>query len=58
VDDLSIHLKLDPDLWLKEAKSSGGPDKNQVYGISNTTTEDMAGHSLSTIGFSQSGSNS
>ena len=38
-----------------EAKSSGGSDKNQVYGLSNTTTENLrAARSVSTIGSSQS----
>ena len=53
-DDPSIHLDLDPDLWM-EVGSSGGPDKNQVYGLSNTTTENLrAARSVSTVGSSQS----
>jgi hypothetical protein len=49
-NDHSTH----PNLWM-EAKSSGGPDKNQVYGLSNTTTENLrAARSVSTIGSSQS----
>jgi len=35
--------------------SSGGPDKNRVYGLSNTTAENMrAARSVSTAGSSQS----
>jgi len=35
--------------------SSGGPNKNQVYELSNTTIENLqAAHSVSTIGSSQS----
>jgi len=53
-DDLSTHLDFDPDLWM-EVGSSGGPDKNQVYGLSNTTAENLwAAYSVSTIGSSQS----
>jgi len=53
-DDPSIHPDLDPDLWM-EVGSSGGPDKNQVYGLSNTTAENLrAAHSVSTVGSSQS----
>jgi hypothetical protein len=38
-----------------EVGSSGGPDKNQVYGLSNTTTENLrAARSVSTVGSSQS----
>jgi hypothetical protein len=39
-DNPSIHLDLDPNLWL-EIRLSGGPDKNQVYGLSNTTTQNL-----------------
>jgi uncharacterized protein (DUF3084 family) len=47
-------LELDPDLWM-EVGSSGGPDKNRVYGLSNTTTENLrAARSVSTVGSSQS----
>jgi len=35
-DDPLTHPKFDPDLWM-EVGSSGGPDKNQVYGLYNTT---------------------
>jgi hypothetical protein len=34
-DNILTHPKFDPDLW-KEVGSSGGPDKNRVYGLSNT----------------------
>jgi hypothetical protein len=35
--------------------SSGGPDKNQVYGLSNTTTENLrTAWSVSTVGSSPS----
>jgi len=38
-----------------EARSSGGPDRNRVYRLSNTTTENLrATRSVSTIGSSQS----
>jgi hypothetical protein len=39
-DDFSTHLNIDSDLWL-EAGSSGGFDGNQVYKLSNTTTENL-----------------
>jgi len=53
-DDPSIHPDFDPDLWM-EVGSSGGPEKNQVYGLSNTTAENLrAAHSVSTVGSSQS----
>jgi len=56
MDNSSTHSKLDPNLWLKVG-SSGGLDKNKVYGISNTTNEDMHMiHSVSIIGSSQIGS--
>jgi hypothetical protein len=35
-DDPSTHPDFDPDLWMKVV-SSGGPDKNWVYELSNTT---------------------
>ena len=35
-DDPSTHPDFDPDLWM-EVGSSGGRDKNKVYGLSNTT---------------------
>jgi hypothetical protein len=53
-DDLSTHLDFDPDLWM-EAASSGGPDRNQVYSLSNITIENLwATCSISTVGSSQS----
>ena len=39
-DDLSTFLNLNSDLWL-EARSSEGPDINRVYGLSNSTTENL-----------------
>jgi len=49
-DDPSIH----PDLWM-EVGSSGGPDKNQVYVLSNSRAENLrAAHNVSTVGSSQS----
>jgi hypothetical protein len=49
-DDPSTH----PDLWM-EVGSSSGPDKNQVYGLSNTTAENLrATRSVSTVGSSPS----
>ena len=48
-DDPSTHLNFDSDL-LMEVGSSGGPDKNQVYGLSNTTAENLrAAGSVSTV---------
>jgi hypothetical protein len=53
-DDPSTHLDFDPDLWM-EVGSSGGLDKNRVYGLSNTTTENLwAAHSVSIVGSFQS----
>jgi hypothetical protein len=53
-DDPLTYLNFDPDLWM-EIGSSGGPDKNQMYGLSNTTVENLrAAHSVSTVGSSQS----
>jgi len=53
-DDLSTHPGFDPDLWM-EVGSSGEPDKNQVYGLSNTTAENLrATRSVSTVGSSPS----
>jgi hypothetical protein len=38
-----------------EVGSSGGPDKNRVYGLSNTTGENMrSARSVSTVGSSKS----
>jgi hypothetical protein len=53
-DDPLTHLEFDPDLWM-EVGSSGGPDKNWVYGLSNTMAENLqAARSVSTVGSSQS----
>jgi hypothetical protein len=41
-----------------EAGSSGGPDKNRVYGLSNTTAENLRStHNVSTVRSSPSVSN-
>jgi len=43
-----------PDLWM-EVGSSGGPEKNRVYGLSNTTAENLRlARSVSTVESSQS----
>jgi hypothetical protein len=48
------HLEFNSDLWM-EVGSSGGPDKNQVYGLSNTKAENLqAARSVSTVGSPQS----
>jgi nitrogenase subunit NifH len=48
------HPEFDPDLWM-EVGSSGGPDKNRVYGLSNITAENLrVTRSVSTVGSSQS----
>jgi hypothetical protein len=53
-DDTLTHPKFNPDLWM-EVGSSGGPDKNQVYGLSNTTADNLRStRSVSTVGSSQS----
>jgi hypothetical protein len=53
-DDTLTHPEFDPDLWM-EVGSSGGPDKNQVYGLSNTTVDNLRStRSVSTVGSSQS----
>jgi len=53
-DDPSTHPEFDSDLWM-EVGSSGGLDKNRVYGISNTTAENLrAARNVSTVGSSQS----
>jgi len=53
-DDPLTHPEFDPDLWM-EVGSSGGPDKNRVYGLSNTMAENLrAARSVSTVGSSQS----
>jgi len=53
-NDPSTHPDFDPNLWM-EVESSSGPDKNRVYGLSNTTAENLrAARSVSTVGNSQS----
>jgi hypothetical protein len=53
-DDLTTHPDFDLDLWM-EVGSFGRLDKNQVYGFSNTTIENLRGaRSVSTVGSSQS----
>jgi hypothetical protein len=48
-DDTLTHPDLDPDLWL-EAWLFGGPYRNWLYSLSNTTTEDLrTTHNVSTI---------
>jgi len=50
----STHPDFDPDLWM-EVGSFGGPEKNQVYGLSNTTAENLrSACSVSTVGSSPS----
>jgi len=39
-DDPLTHPDFDADLWM-EAGLSGEPDRNKVYGLSNTTTENL-----------------
>jgi len=57
-DDTLTHSEFDPDLWM-EVGSSGWPDKNQVYGLSNTTADNLRStRSVSTFGSSQSISSS
>ena len=57
-DDILTDPEFDPDLWM-EVGSSGGPDKNQVYGLSNTTADNLrTACSVSTVGSSQSISSS
>jgi len=56
-DDPSTHSDFDPELWM-EVGSFGGSDKNQVYGLCNTTAENLrTTRSVSTVGSSQSISN-
>jgi hypothetical protein len=53
-DDFLTHPDFNPDLWM-EAGSSGGPDKNRVYRLFNTTAENLrADLSVSTVGSFQS----
>ena len=51
-DDILTLPEFDPDLWM-EVGSLGGPDKNQVYGLSNTTADNLRStRSVSTVGSS------
>jgi hypothetical protein len=53
-DDPLTHPEFNSDLWM-EVGSSGGPNKNRVYRLSNTTAENLrAARSVSTVGNSQS----
>jgi hypothetical protein len=53
-DNPSTHPDFDSNLWM-ETRSSDGPDRNRVYGLSNTTAENLrATRSVSTIRSSQS----
>jgi hypothetical protein len=53
-DEPSTHPDIDLDLWL-EGESFGGPNRNRVYGLFNTTTENLwTTRSASVIGCSQS----
>jgi hypothetical protein len=57
-DDTLTHPEFDPDFWM-EVGSLGGPDKNWVYGLSNTTADNLRStRSVSTVGSSQSISSS
>jgi len=57
-DDILTHPEFDLDLWM-EVGSSGGPDKNRVYGLSNTTADNLRStRSVSTVGSFQSISSS
>jgi len=51
-DDMLTHPEFDPDLWM-EVRSLGGPDKNRVYRLSNTTADNLwSARSVSTVGSS------
>jgi hypothetical protein len=53
-DDPLTYPNFDPDLWM-EVGSSSGPDKNRVYGLSNTTAENLrSARSVSAVGSSPS----
>jgi len=39
-DEPSTHLDIGPDLWL-EGELFGGPDRNRMYGLSDTMTENL-----------------
>jgi hypothetical protein len=48
-DNSLTHLDFDPDLWM-EVGSSSGSEKNRVYGLSNTTAENLwSARSVSTV---------
>ena len=52
-NDPSTHQDFNLDLWM-EAGFSGWPDRNRVYGLSNTMTENLwTARSVSIIGSSQ-----
>jgi len=52
------HPEFDPELWMEVGLSSG-LDKNQVYGLFNTTADNLrSARSVSTVGSSQSISSS
>jgi hypothetical protein len=53
-DDPLTHSEFDLDLWMVVG-SSAGPNKNRVYGLSNTTADNLrAARNVSTVGSSQS----
>jgi hypothetical protein len=53
-DDPSTYPDFDLDLWM-EVGLFGGPDKNRVYGLSNTTAKNLrSARSVSTLGSSPS----
>jgi hypothetical protein len=53
-DDPSTFPDFDLDLWM-EVGLFGGPDKNWVYGLSNTTAKNLrSARSVSTVGSSPS----
>jgi len=53
-DNPLTHPEFNLDLWM-EVGSSSRPDKNQVYGLSNTTVKNLrAARSVSAVGSSQS----
>jgi hypothetical protein len=53
-DDPSTYPDFDLDLWM-EVGLFGGPDKNRVYGLSNTTAKNLrSARSVSTVGSSPS----
>jgi len=51
----STYLDFDPNLWM-ETWLSGGPNRNRVYGLSNTITKNLrTARNVSTVGSSQFG---